>query len=328
MRAVVAFTADDVARARFAVSPSWQVVTSFRMLARTSTPAPFRTWVEHLRPAVRAAGLDRGWLAELVPTYGYLADLLTPCPPPSGPPDLTAELDVVRATDPDRVRLELDMLAAERAPLDPRRVVALRREPARVLVDVAAEVRAYWDLALAPHWSRIHAVLDADLLHRARQVAEQGTGAVLNELHGTVRWDEGSLHLVRRHCEITRDGTGHGLVLLPNVFVGDAVLTRAVPPEPPQLSYPARGAGTIWGAPEPDRPEALAGVLGRTRTTILRRLDAPASTTALAHELGLSPAGVSGHLTAMRDAGLVRAARDGRAVLYTRTEAADALLST
>ena len=56
-------------------------------------------------------------------------------------------------------------------------------------------------------------------------------------------------------------------------------------------------------------------------------LDVPASTTGLAHLLGISPAGVSAHLTAMRAAGLVRAHRAGRSVLYMRTDAANALLA-
>jgi DNA-binding transcriptional ArsR family regulator len=53
---------------------------------------------------------------------------------------------------------------------------------------------------------------------------------------------------------------------------------------------------------------------------------APASTTQLAHRTGLSPAGVSQYLTALRDAGLVSAHRAGRSVLYARTAAAETLL--
>ena len=322
MRAEVAFAADDLARARFAVSPLWQTVSAFRLLARAGDPAPYRRWLDDVRPAVRSAGLDRGWLAELVPAHGYLADLLTPYP--CG--DLDDELAAIRATDPARVRLELDMLAAERAPLDPARIAALRRDPVATLPLVTAEIAAFWDLAIAPHWPRIRAVLDADVLHRARQVAEHGTGHVLGDLHQTVTWDDGALHLVERHCEITRDGTGEGLLLLPNAFAWDAVLTRAVPPEPPQLSYPARGTGTIFDVADVARTDALAGVLGRTRAQVLLSLDVPASTTGLADRLGLSRAGISEHLTAMRDAGLVRPHRAGRQVLYVRTPAADALV--
>lgn len=67
-------------------------------------------------------------------------------------------------------------------------------------------------------------------------------------------------------------------------------------------------------------------MLGRSRTRLLTELDTPASTTELAHRTGLSPAGVSQYLTALRDAGLVSAHRAGRSVLYARTAAAETLL--
>ena len=47
----------------------------------------------------------------------------------------------------------------------------------------------------------------------------------------------------------------------------------------------------------------------------------------LARRTGLSPAGVSQYLTALRDAGLVSAHRAGRSVLYARTSAAASLLA-
>ncbi|WP_443062558.1 ArsR/SmtB family transcription factor [Streptomyces sp. NBC_00390] len=68
-------------------------------------------------------------------------------------------------------------------------------------------------------------------------------------------------------------------------------------------------------------------MLGRSRTLLLTELETPASTTELAHRTGLSPAGVSQNLTALRDAGLVSAHRAGRSVLYARTSIADSLLA-
>jgi DNA-binding transcriptional ArsR family regulator len=68
-------------------------------------------------------------------------------------------------------------------------------------------------------------------------------------------------------------------------------------------------------------------VLGRSRTRLLTELDTPASTPQLADRTGLSPAGVSQCLTALRDAGLVSAHRAGRSVLYARTAAAATLLN-
>jgi DNA-binding transcriptional ArsR family regulator len=69
-------------------------------------------------------------------------------------------------------------------------------------------------------------------------------------------------------------------------------------------------------------------MLGRTRTILLAELEAPASTTELALRTGISVAGVSPHLTALRDAGMVSAHRSGRSVLYARTAVAESLLAT
>ncbi len=98
-------------------------------------------------------------------------------------------------------------------------------------------------------------------------------------------------------------------------------------PDPPQLAYPARGVGLLWESRPVTGTEALAAVLGRSRTRLLTELETPASTTDLARRTGLSAAGVSQYLTALRDAGLVSAHRAGRSVLYARTAAAETLLA-
>ncbi|MFD7439939.1 ArsR/SmtB family transcription factor [Streptomyces sp. NPDC059909] len=112
---------------------------------------------------------------------------------------------------------------------------------------------------------------------------------------------------------------------MPSAFAWPRVLTRSVPPEPPQLAYPARGIGNLWAPRTTASAHAVAA--GRSRTMLLTELDTPASTTQLAQHSGLSAAGVSQHLTALRNAGLVTAHRRGRSVLYARTAVADALLA-
>ena len=71
--------------------------------------------------------------------------------------------------------------------------------------------------------------------------------------------------------------------------------------------------------------EDLARLIGGSRATMLADLAAPRSTTELAERLSLSPATVSHHITALRDAGLATARREGRSVLYARTPLGDAL---
>ncbi|MFD4132387.1 DUF5937 family protein [Streptomyces goshikiensis] len=325
MESELSFSAADLAQTRFAVSPMWEVVTSYRLLKETTEPPLHRRWAAQVRPRLLRAGLDRGWLAALVPGDGYLADFLNPTP--AGPfPALADELAAIRRSTPEQVRADLATLRLKSGPSTRRRL--FHEEPEAALEKVTAEIETYWELALAPYWPRVRQLLEADVFHRARQVAEHGSAHVLNELHESVRWNAGTLSLVRRHCRLTRDQTGSGLLLVPSAFAWPRVLTRSVPPEPPQLAYPARGIGALW---EPRTPgpaaDAVAAVLGRSRAQLLAELDVPASTTQLARSCGLSAAGVSQHLTALRNAGLVTGHRNGRSVLYARTAVADALLT-
>ncbi|MET7303939.1 DUF5937 family protein [Embleya sp. NPDC005575] len=326
MSAELAFSAEDLARTRFAVSPMWEVGPSLRLLGSGAAHPVHRPWIEQVRPRIVAAGLDRGRLAELIPPSGYVPDFLNPTPP--GPaPTLAAELAEIVAAPVAAVRRDLDRLRHERGRLGPRSE-ALYADPRARLARVAEEIEAYWELALAPYWARIRAVLDADVFHRARQVAEHGAGRVLNELHPSVSWHDDALRLARRERALSRRTAGVGLLLIPSVFTGPDPFTRVTPPEPPQLAYPARGIGALWTPRPITGSAALAAVLGRSRTLLLTELHTPASTTELAHRTGLSPAGVSQQLTALRDAGLVTAHRAGRTVLYARTSVAESLLTT
>ncbi|MFI9597193.1 DUF5937 family protein [Nonomuraea sp. NPDC052265] len=324
MKARLAFSVDDLAETRFAVSSMWEVVTSCRVLAGAVVPDPHRGWAEQVRPRLAAAGLDRGWLADMVRSGGHLPDFLNPTTASHELPD---ELAAIEATGPEQVRRDLDLLSAERDGRLSPRLRNLRRDPRAYLPKVVAEIEAYWELAIAPYWARIRSVLEADVFHRGRQVAERGTARTLDRLHPTVRWDSGGLQLVERHCAITRIETGAGLLLVPSVFAWPRVLTRSVASEPPQLAYPARGIGVLWESRSHAPMDALAAVIGRSRALILAELDSPASTTELAERSGLSAAGVSQHLTALRAAGLTSTHRAGRTVFYARTGLADALLT-
>lgn len=317
----LAFTTDDLAHTRFAVSPMWEVVTSFGLLASGAPHPVHRGWIEQVRPRVAAAGLDHGWLAALVPPHGYLCDFLTPFPYVPAP-TLEGELAAIRATPAGQVRAELDVFGGA-AP----RLLALREDPPARLHRITQEIETYWELALAPYWAKIRAVLDADVFHRARQVAEYGTGHLFNDLHSSVSWDDDTLRVSRRCCAVSRETTGAGLVLVPSVFAS-GVLTWSRSSEPPQLAYPARGTGTLWESRPLPRAEAIATVLGRSRTRLLTELAAPASTTELAVRTGISAAAVSQHLTALREAGMVSAHRAGRSVLYARTTIAETLLTS
>lgn len=325
MLAELAFSASDLAHTRFTVSPMWEVGTSFRLLRSGAAHPVHGPWAEQVRPRVVAAGLDRGWLAELIAPDGYVPDFINPAP--AGPaPTLAGELAEVRAVPADRVRRDLDRLADEPGGLGPR-LRSLYADPAARMGRLVEEIETYWELALAPYWARIRAVLDADVRYRARQVAEHGAAHLFNDLHASVSWDDNGLRVVRRHGTLSRPTAGTGLLLVPSAFTWPGLFTRVAFPEPPQLAYPARGVGTLWEPRPVTGTAALAAVLGRSRTLLLAELEAPASTTELASLTGLSAAGVSQYLTALRAAGLVSAHRAGRSVLYARTAAAETLLA-
>jgi DNA-binding transcriptional ArsR family regulator len=323
--AELAFSADDLACMRFAVAPMWEVGTSFRLLRSAADHPVHQPWIEQVRPRVVAARLDRGWLAELIPPSGYVPDFINPAPTVAAP-SLAQELSTISALTADQVRHDLDRLRREQTKLGPR-ARALYAEPRRRLAHLTEEIKTYWELALAPYWACVRALLDADIQHRARQAAEHGTARLLNDLHPAMSWNDNALRLAQRRRALSRTTAGAGLVLIPSAFTGPQLLTRVTPPDPPQLAYPARGVGSLWER-RPSAPiDTLAAVLGRSRTLLLAELDSPACTAELARRTGLSPAGVSQCLAALRAAGLVSSHRAGRFVLYARTAIAESLLT-
>ena len=89
------------------------------------------------------------------------------------------------------------------------------------------------------------------------------------------------------------------------------------------LVYPVRGLGA---SVEPPPDGALDRLIGANRARILAELERPATSTELAATLDLSLGTIGGHLTVLREAGVVTGTRVGRRVVYRRTEAGDLLL--
>jgi DNA-binding transcriptional ArsR family regulator len=121
------------------------------------------------------------------------------------------------------------------------------------------------------------------------------------------------------------DLDGRGLLLVPSAFGCDKPSSMTAAPWQPTVIYPARGVALLWESASAP-PEALAKVLGRSRAMLLADLDAPRTTTDLAARLEMTAGGISQHLTALRDSGLVSAQRNGRQVLYCRSPLADELV--
>src|SRR3954466_2007796 len=317
------FGHEDLLRTRFALSPLFEVVWSAHILRRPERAPLHGPWVADAREClahVDWAPLD--WAANGYGDYGYVPDFITP-PPATPIADLDGELARVRATPPERVAREVGWRFDDRPVPDV--VRPLLDDPESGLDRLADVMRVYWERAIEPWWPAIRAVLEADVVHRARRLTAGGTLEVFAGLHRAVRWRDGVVE-VNRFTDHDVDLDGRGLLLVPTVFAWPEVFAMVDEPWQPALIYTPRGVGSLWAPPPEPDPGALAALLGRRRAAILRALGAPATTQDLAERLRASPAGVSEHLGVLRRAGLVHPQRDGRRVLYARTAAGEQLL--
>ena len=127
-----------------------------------------------------------------------------------------------------------------------------------------------------------------------------------------------------------------GVVLMPSIFNWPLVSPSRATSTQTIMLYPARGAATVWeGGAWPGsawagegggREKAAEALLGAPRVRLLAALRSPATTTALARRLGVTPSAVSQHLAVLHRGGLVDKRRSGRAVLYQTTALGLALL--
>jgi DNA-binding transcriptional ArsR family regulator len=315
------FGHDDLLRTRFAISPLFEATASLAALRDPGAHGIHTPWVRATRERLRAGGPDLRALDALVSRGGYTPDFISP-PPESPLPDVAAEIERVRRTPPEQVRREVGWRFEGRRP--PAAVRPLLTEPRRGVRALADALAAYWELALAPVWERITAVLEDDIAHRARALTAGGPIEVFGDLHPQVAWRAGALE-IDRDVEQAVDLGGRGLQLVPSVFIWPRSGAMLDPPWQPAVIYPPRGVGTLW-EPRVRDPRALGALIGDRRAAILAALDREATTTAVARRLAASPASVSEHLGVLRRAGLVRGRRAGREVHYARTAAGDAIL--
>ncbi|MFD8496939.1 DUF5937 family protein [Amycolatopsis sp. NPDC059657] len=316
-----ALTAQDMAHTRFAFSPLWECVASVRVLSEPGGHAVHLPWAKRARRRISQAGLDIGLLRDLVPDR-QLPGFLTPTP--STPlPDLEHELDVLRDVPAGVVRRDLDTMDSYGSG----GLARFYRDPAKGLERLATLIEDYWKLVLEPCWRRISALLEADVLHRARQLAEHGAEHLLNDLSPMVAWHEGALTVAHAHLHAVHPLGARGLVLVPSAFAWPKVYSKNDPRWQPVLRYPARGLARLWEEGGAPASRELAAVVGRGRAMLLTELAAPVATSELATRTRMTPAAVRGQLTTLRAAGLVSAQKVGRETLYVRTAAADGLVA-
>jgi DNA-binding transcriptional ArsR family regulator len=316
------FDTEALTRVRFAISPSLELIRSTRVLDDPSAAALHLPWVEHALSSTR--DLDLTPVRALQRSEVYNPDFVHP--PPSGPlAEFEDELEVMIATPPELISAEV-RYAYEDRPL-PAVLEPFVREPRKAIEQLAELMRTYWERCLADDWPRIRSLLEQDVLYRARQIADGGTARLFCDLDPGVDWEDGELRVDGCDCDAVLDLDERGLLLVPSVFVWPKVTLVTAEPWQPTLIYPARGIGNLWSPEQTAPPDALERLLGRTRAGLLMSLDSPRSTTELAGAMGLTPGGVSQHLTVLRDAGLVSGRRVARVVLYVRSDEGDDLLT-
>ena len=298
------FGPEDLLQVRFAISPTEEVLGAVRTVAQPARHAYHLPWLLRLRDT------DLSGLAELTalvtsPRH-YTPDFLTP-PPTSPLADLDEQLDRLRATPLDVIRAELIASLGDALP-------GTLTSPATARSMLAEQMATAWKLLLASSWPGMRDLLQADVLARARRLAETGTRAVFDGLHPRVRWAGRSLRVLGSHAAERLALSGEGLLLVPSVFAWPDVQVMMRPPWQTALIFPARGAAALWQSPS--RDPALVKAFGRTRGSLLAELTEPATTAALARKHGMAASTISAHLTALRDAGLLTARRDGRNTYY------------
>jgi DNA-binding transcriptional ArsR family regulator len=318
------FSPDDIARTRLAPTPDplWETVLSLHVLSHRRADATHGEWRNAATADLRASGVTPHLrtLATLNPAEGYFPDLLTPA---AGLDGLDAGLDAIENTPKTQLRREISRLAEERPVTS--ELADLARGEAFALHKLTEAIRAYFDIALAPVWSRIEAVVDGDRQRRVRAVAGQGTEGLLESLRPAMRWQSGEL-LVDYPFDQELHLDGRGLLLVPSYFCWRYPVTLLDPELPPVLVYPAQRT-----EPAPERSDAnhraLAALVGGTRAAALAAIGDGCSTTDLARRVGISAAAASQHATVLRNAGLITSHRDRNTMLHTVTSLGFAILN-
>jgi DNA-binding transcriptional ArsR family regulator len=327
----IPLSTEDLTKVRLAPSPLWETVTSFGVLlhqGRDTVHAPWATRARRVLP-----GTDLSALVAAMCVAGRCPDFLTP-PPDASVVGFEEDLERVRTTPPEVVHDEVEVFVrvekeqfGSLAPEKARLLEIYLREPEGSLKRLVDTLRRYHDLALAPYWPRVHEHLEGDTLKRGQALALGGVEALLSNLHPKASYSGGVLTLDKTY-EALMEPAGRGITLVPCVFAWPRVEVLVQPGYKPTLAYGPRGVANLWSSSSPaSNGTALEAALGAVRASVLKGLlPVPLTTTELAHQLHLSPAAVSAHLSRLKAAELVEPHRSGRKVFYRLSGPGESLL--
>ena len=327
----IPLSTEDLTKVRLAPSPLWETVASFGVLLHQGRHTVHAPWANRTRRVL--SGTDLSALVAAMCVAGRCPDFLTP-PPDASVVGFEEDLERVRTAPPEVVHDEVEAFVrvekeqfGSLAPEKARLLEIYLSDPEGSLKRLVDTLRRYHDLAIAPYWPRIHEHLEGDTLKRGQALALGGVEALLSNLHPKASYSGGVLTLDKTY-EALMEPAGRGITLVPCVFAWPRVEVLVQPGYKPTLAYGPRGVANLWSSSSPEpKGTALEAALGAGRASVLKRLTPmPSTTTELAHQLRLSPATISAHLSRLKAAELVEPHRSGRRVFYRLSGAGESLL--
>ena len=195
------------------------------------------------------------------------------------------------------------------------------------MVDRLADaMHAYWEAALADDWPQLRAVLEGEMLGRARALGALGPGGGARGA-ASERALAPPGHRARQGQGVRHAPRGRPLVLIPLVFARGVLMGVSEEQRAVALGYQARGTAALWAPSEVGATGASTSSSATAAPTVLRALDRPATTTELARRLSYAPSTVSAHLDVLARAGLVDRHRVRRSVFYGLNETGSSLVA-
>jgi DNA-binding transcriptional ArsR family regulator len=327
----IPLSTEDLTKVRFAPSPLWETVTSFAVLLHHRGDTVHAPWATRARRVL--PGTDLSPLLAAMCLEKHCPDFLSP-PPEASVATFDEELERLKTTPPEVVHTEVQLLVQAQkeqfSPLSPEKECLLEtylREPEGSLKRLVDTLRRYHHLTIAPYWPRIRGLLEGDTIKRGQALALGGVEALLSNLHPKASYSGGVLTLDKTY-EALMEPAGRGITLVPCVFAWPRVEVLVQPGYKPTLAYGPRGVTNLWSSSSPaPKGTALEAALGTVRACVLKSLSPmPSTTTELAHQLRLSPATISAHLSRLKAAELVEPHRSGKKVYYRLSGPGESLL--
>ncbi|GCD32905.1 putative regulatory protein [Streptomyces chrestomyceticus JCM 4735] len=164
---------------------------------------------------------------------------------------------------------------------------------------LTAAIEEMCQVAVRPHWRRVHAHLASAQDFRRDAMCRDGIEALLNGLGPDIRWNAPVLEIHSAGMKHVKPN-GRGLLLSPSLFLqGGAAVLPSLPGRAgssPVLIFPDRPSGHHCSLLDEGRSslaatsrlpqESLAALLGRTRAAILHALRDGCTNSELAEKLG------------------------------------------